>query len=94
MLATGAAIGAVLAFLLERVAWFQNLPPQAKVWLSLGICAVLPFAGWFGGMALGYASWPVGLAAWAEGVFHELEVGFLAWAGSQGWHLVEKAVRG
>jgi hypothetical protein len=94
MLATGVGIGAVVAFLLEKVAWFQKLKPAVKLWGSLGVCLLLPLLGWLGASALGYTAWPVTVQGWAESIFHELEVGFLAWAASQGWHLTEKAVRG
>jgi len=93
MLASGVATGAVLAFLLEKVAWFQNLSPATKTWATILICLSLPFIGWLGGMGLGYTALPASLVAWAEGVFHELAIGFLTWAASQGWHLLEKAAR-
>jgi hypothetical protein len=94
MLATGVGIGAVLAFLLERVAWFQKLSPAWKTWGTLGVCLLLPLLGWAAASALGYLAWPATVQGWAETLFHELQVGFLAWAASQGWHLTEKAVRG
>jgi hypothetical protein len=94
MLATGVGIGAVLAFLLERVSFFQKLSPAVKTWGVLGVCLLLPLVAWLIACALGYSAWPSTAQGWAEALFHELEVGFLAWAASQGWHLTEKAVRG
>ncbi len=93
MLATGVGVGAVIAFFLEKVGFFQNLSPTVKTWLTMSVCLLLPLTAWLGKMALGYVSWPLGSTAWIEGVFHELAIGFITWAASQGWHLTEVAAR-
>lgn len=88
LLASG-AFGAVLAFLLEKLAgWFQKWPPEVKAWFVFGFCMIVPLCAWGVQMALGYATIPGDAPAWVEAIWHQLAVGFVAWAGSQATHIL------
>jgi len=78
LLANGAGIGSVVAFLLEHVGAFQRLAPETKRWVVLAICLVVPVIA---RVALQF----VPPSAWAviEPYWQSLAAGFLVWLGSQ-----------
>lgn len=88
LLASG-ALGAVLAFLLEKLAgWFQQWPPDAKKWFVFGFCMLVPLLAWFLQLAMGYMAVPGSGQEWVESIWHELALGFVAWGGSQATHIL------
>ena len=87
MLAQGIGVGAVIAFLMEKFGWFQALKPESKWWVILGISMGLPILA---EIALQFV--PADTWALLEPYWRAIASGFLAWAGSQGVHLVQKAL--
>ena len=81
MLASGAGVGVVLAFLFERVEWFQRLPTDVKWWTVLGLSLGLPI------LATALLQFvPPNIWAAIEPYWKALATGFLIWAGSQVAH--------
>jgi len=87
MLAQGVGVGAVVAFLFERLKWFQALSGEAKWWTILGISMGLPILAQ---LALQFT--PAEMWAIMEPYWQAIASGFLAWAGAQGVHLVHRAL--
>ena len=85
LLAQGIGVGGVLAFLFERVGWFQKLQGDAKWWTVLVISVGLPLAA-----RLLVQFVPVDVWAAIEPYWQTLAAGFLVWLGSQVAHLLEK----
>jgi len=77
----GAGVAVIVAFLFERVAWFQKLPPDAKWWAILGMCVGLPVVAT---TLLQFV--PPTVWATVEPFWQSLATGFLIWAGSQVAH--------
>lgn len=86
LLASGTAIGAVIAFLFEQLEWFQQLGPKVKRGLIFGLCLALPIAAWLAQLGMGYVPLPEAWQGWIEAIWLKLAVGFTAWMGSQGVH--------
>jgi hypothetical protein len=78
LLAKGVGVGAVIAFLFEKLGWFQELTSQGRFWLIFALSLGLPLAAQ---LLLQF----VPPEAWAavEPYWQSLALGFLAWAGSQ-----------
>ena len=89
LLAQGIGVGGVLAFLFERVRWFQNLQGDAKWWTILVISVGLPLAA-----RLLVQFVPADVWAAIEPYWQTLAAGFLVWLGSQLMHLLEKRLGG
>ena len=87
MLAQGIGVGAVIAFLMEKFGWFQRLGTESKWWTILGISMGLPILA---EVALQFV--PPDVWAMLEPYWMAIASGFLAWAGSQGVHLVQKSL--
>lgn len=78
MLASGVGVGAVLAFLFEKIPWFQRLSPSARWWVILGMSIGLPVAATVALQFVPTQTWAV-----IEPYWKALATGFLIWAGSQ-----------
>jgi len=85
LLAQGVGVGAVLAFLFERFKWFQTLTGETRWWVIFGLSLGLPMIAQ---LLLQF----VPAEAWAiiEPYWRALAAGFLAWAASQGAHMLQK----
>ncbi len=81
LLATGAGVGAIVAFLMERSAWFQGLGSQARWWLILAISMLLPILAT---AALQFV--PVSVWEMLQPYWNALAAGFMVWLGSQAAH--------
>lgn len=88
LLGQGIGVGAVIAFLFERMTWFQSLPTNARWWLILGVSLLLPL-----GAQLALQLVPPSIWATIEPYWQSLVAGFMIWAGAQGAHLFEKKAR-
>jgi hypothetical protein len=75
-------VGAVIAFLFEKVTWFQGLSPSAKWWTILGLSVGLPVLAT---VALQFI--PASVWVLVEPYWRAIATGFLIWAGSQAFHL-------
>jgi len=87
LLAQGIGVGAVTAFLFERFAWFQQMSESGRWWTIFGISMGLPILAQ---VALQFV--PPDVWAQLEPYWTAIASGFLAWAGSQGVHLAQKAL--
>ena len=87
MLASGIGVGAVIAFLFEKVSWFQGLPASAKWWFILCLSVGLPVLAT---VALQFV--PAEVWVKIEPYWKAIATGFLIWAGSQAFHLYDKSV--
>jgi hypothetical protein len=74
-------VGAVLAFLFERVEWFQKLPSDVRWWVIMGLSLGLPVLST---ALLQFV--PPNIWAAIEPYWKALATGFLIWAGSQVAH--------
>jgi len=83
LLAQGAGVGAVIAFLFEHVGWFQSLPSNVKWWGILGMSIVFPLLAQIAVQLI-----PPDVWAMLEPYWQALAAGFLVWAGSQGTHVL------
>jgi len=83
LMAQGIGVGAVLAFLFEHVAWFQQQEPRIKWWLIFGLSLALPLAAQLLLQLVPAEVWKL-----LEPYWQALAAGFLVWAGSQGTHLL------
>lgn len=88
IIAGGGALGAIIAFLFEKLEWFQSWPSEVKKWFIIGFCLLAPLGAWAIQLALGYVVAPVGAQGWTEAIWHELAIGFVAWGGSQATHIL------
>jgi len=84
MLASGVGVGAVLAFMFEKIEWFQSLPSNARWWVILGLSIGLPVAAQ---AALQFV--PAQIWAAIEPYWKAVATGFLIWAGSQLAHKLD-----
>jgi hypothetical protein len=85
MLASGVGVGAVIAFLFEKIAWFQGLSPSAKWWTILVLSIGLPVVAT---VALQFI--PPDVWVKVEPYWRAVATGFLIWAGSQAFHLYSR----
>ncbi len=81
MLASGAGVGAVLAFLFEHFTFFQQMSSQAKWWFIFGCSLGLPLLAQVALQMVPAETWTM-----LEPYWHAIAAGFLAWAGSQVAH--------
>lgn len=88
LLAQGVGVGSILAFLFEKMSWFQNLGASAKWWLALLVSLGLPLVAQ---VLLQFV--PADVWAAIEPYWRSLALGFLTWSGGQIVHLVDKAIR-
>ena len=86
LLAQGVGVGAVLAFLFERFKWFQALSGENRWWVVFGFSLGLPLLAQLLLQFVPPDAWAV-----IEPYWHALAAGFLAWAASQGAHLLQKS---
>jgi len=78
VLASGVGAGFVLAFLAEKVAWFQELPSDKKNVLIMALSLGLPV------LATALLQFvPAEVWAAIEPYWRALAAGFVGWAGSQ-----------
>jgi hypothetical protein len=82
MLANGVGVGAVIAFLFEKVGWFQNMAPNTKWWTIFGLSLGLPVLA---RVILQFV--PPDVWAVIEPYWVAIATGFLIWAGGQAFHL-------
>jgi len=63
--------GAAMAgfYLVEKVALFADLVPEAKRYAAFALTGLLAVGAWCALTALTGAVWPVGLAAWVDALF-------------------------
>lgn len=85
MLASGVGVGAVIAFLFEKVGWFQGLSPSAKWWVILVLSIGLPVLST---AALQFI--PADIWIKIDPYWKAIATGFLIWAGSQAFHLYSR----
>ena len=85
MLASGIGVGTTIAFLFERILWFQNLNSDVKWWTMFGLSLGLPVLA---RIALQFI--PVDVWAAVEPYWKAVATGFLIWAGSQVVHWAQK----
>ena len=78
VLASGVGAGFVLAFLAEKVGWFQRLPGQQKSVLVMGLSLGLPVLAQALLQFVPADVWAAIQPYWAA-----LASGFVGWAGSQ-----------
>ena len=86
MLASGIGVGAVIAFLFEKFQWFQDMAPNTKWWVVLGLSLGLPVLA---RVALQFV--PPDIWAKVEPYWAALATGFLIWAGSQVTHKFDQS---
>jgi hypothetical protein len=80
-LAGGGCVGVIVAFLFEKIEWFQKLPPDVKWWAILGMSVGLPV------LATALLQFvPADVWAQLAPYWKSLATGFLIWAGSQVAH--------
>lgn len=81
----GVVTGAVIAFLFERMDWFQQLGAKAKWWIVFSVTILLPVLAQ---AALDF----VPAATWVtiEPYWQALGYGFVAWASTQATHILDK----
>ena len=89
MLASGAAVGAVISFLAERLGLFQNLSPKAKQAVMFVLSLGLPLGAM---LLLQYI--PADTWATLEPYWQAVATGFLIWLGSQVTHAIRKYANG
>ena len=87
MLASGVGVGAVIAFLFEKISWFQRLSPAARWWTILGLSIGLPVVATVALQFIPPSVWLV-----IEPYWRAVATGFLIWAGSQAFHLYSRHV--
>lgn len=85
MLASGIGVGAVIAFLFEKLTWFQGLSPSAKWWTILVLSVGLPVLAT---ATLQFV--PPDIWIKVEPYWRAVATGFLIWAGSQAFHLYSR----
>ena len=87
VLARAGGVGLVLAFLFETApfvsVWFQNLAVGTKWWIVFLLSLLLPMLA-----QLVVSFVPPDVLAALDPYWKSLAFGFLAWAGSQGSHIV------
>lgn len=86
LLAQGIGVGAVLAFLFERFAWFDGLTSDTRWWVIFGFSLGLPLLA---RLVLQFV--PPEVLAVIDPYWHALAAGFLTWAASQGAHMLQKS---
>ena len=82
MLASGIGVGAVIAFLFEKIKWFQGMSPNKRWWTVFVLSLGLPVLA---RVALQFV--PPDVWAMIEPYWSAIATGFLIWAGSQAFHL-------
>jgi len=78
LLAGGAGVGTIIAFLFEKLGFFQSLTANAKYWLIFGLSVGLPVAARAALQFIPEDVWAV-MEPWWQSV----ALGFMGWAGSQ-----------
>jgi len=84
-IASGGAVGAIVAFLLEDVGLFQGLKSEAKKWIVLAAFLLFPVAAT---ALLQYV--PADVFTAIEPFFRAVAIGFAGWAASQAVHAYDK----
>jgi len=84
-LAGGVVTGAVIAFLFERMQWFQALSSKARWWIVLGFTVLLPVTA-----RLLLDLVPAAVWVAIEPYWKALGLGFIAWASTQATHVFDK----
>ena len=85
-MATAAGVGAVVAFLFERFAWFQALSGDGRNAVIVGLCIGLPLIARLLVEFVPENMWDV-----AEPYWQTIAAGFLVWVSSQAAHKLESA---
>lgn len=85
LLAGGGGLGAIIAFVFERLGWFQGLSPKGKFWLVLAMCLILPIMAQSALIFIPSSVWQF-LEQYWPGVL----AGFVAWISSQYSHAKDK----
>ena len=85
LLAQGGAVGVVVSFLFEQVAWFQRLEAKVKRWSIFGLMIGVPVLAQFALQRVPPEVW-----AACEPYWRAIALGFVAWAGSQMAHEWQK----
>jgi hypothetical protein len=83
-MATAAGVGAVIAFLFERFAWFQALTGEGRNVVIIGLCVGLPLVARLLIEFVPASVWDV-----AEPYWQTVAAGFLVWASSQAAHKLQ-----
>lgn len=83
--ATSGAVGGVIAFLFERIEWFQKLKPKAKWGTILGLSLGLPVLAQVAIQHVPPEVWEI-----LDPYWRSLAYGFLVWLGSQVAHMWHK----
>lgn len=68
-LASSGGAGLAAFVLLEKIPYLRNLPPEAKRYAAVVLCALIACAAWSLGVLAGYQAAPVGGLAWVEQLF-------------------------
>lgn len=71
---TNGGAGAVAYFIMDKVRWLKEQPPDYKRYWSLGIAALVSGAAWGAGMLMTYYPVPVDWRAWVETAFATIGV--------------------
>ncbi len=88
LLANATAVGPVIAFLFERLPWFQNISSKARFWVIFGISLGLPLAAQ---LLLQFV--PPEVWAVLEPYWRALAAGFVLWSASQVAHRLDTRAR-
>ena len=81
LLARGVGVGAVIAFLFEKMDWFQRASPRARWWIIFSISLALPVLAQAALLFIPADAWTA-IEVW----WRALAAGFLVWSGSQVVH--------
>lgn len=68
-LTSGVGAGIAAFFLMEKVSYFRNLPPEPKRYAAIALNALIACGAWSLGVAVGYQAAPIGGLAWVEQLF-------------------------
>lgn len=86
LLAAGAT-GGIIAFLFERMKWFDKMSSNAKWWVTFGLMVGLPVLAQ---AAITYV--PTHVWAALQPFWNSLALGFVTWLGSQLTHKADRLV--
>jgi len=87
LVAQGGLVAVAVAFILERVAWFQKLNPNRRFWLVFAVFAIVPVLA----QAV-LTGVPAAYLAAADPFWRSLVLGLGAWSASQFVHKWDKGV--
>jgi len=85
LLTQGVGVGAVIAFLFEKLTWFQSTGAKAKWWIIFGLSMGLPMLAQ---LLLQFI--PPDVWTMLEPYWRVIATGFMIWVGSQGIHMVDR----